>query len=50
MKKKLFRERYYGETVITKGKTKELIDEGMKKLQEENKIAKKGKKDDKSNK
>lgn len=46
MKKKLFRERYYGETTIIKEKAIELIDEKMKKLQKE----KKGKKNDKSNK
>lgn len=46
MKKKLFRERYYGDITITKEKAIELIDEGIKKLQK----SKKGKKNDKSNK
>lgn len=49
MKKKLFRERYYGET-ITAEKTIELIDKGIKMLKEEKKVKKKGKKNDKSNK
>jgi hypothetical protein len=44
MKKKLFRERYYGETTITAEKAIKLIDEGVKKLKEEKKSTKKGRK------
>ncbi len=43
MKKKLFRERYYGEK-ITAEKAIELIEEGTKKLKEEKKPTKKGRK------
>jgi hypothetical protein len=43
MKKKLFRERYYGES-ITAEKAIELIDKGIKKLTEEKKSTKKGRK------
>ena len=50
MKKKLFRERYYGETTITAEKAIDLIDKGIKILKEEKKPTKKGKKNDKSNK
>lgn len=45
MKKSLFRERYYGiESKITTEKAIELIDEGVEKLKEEKKPAKKGRK------
>lgn len=44
MKKKLFRERYYGESAITAEKAIELIDEGINKLKEEKKPTKKGRK------
>lgn len=44
MKKKLFRERYYGEA-ITAEKAIELIDKGIKKLTEEKKPTKKGRKE-----
>ena len=49
MKKKLFRERYYGE-IVTAEKAIELIDKGIEILKEEKKTTKKGKKNDKSNK
>lgn len=49
MKKKLFRERYNQDTKITAEKAIEMIDEAVEKL-EGKKPAKKGKKNDKSNK